>query len=203
MKTRVLFVVALFVFVFNFLQIYSKWTFQQHIFAAHPLDLQSLFLPVTVRWAYHSLSLVFTLQKHCIYRLALCFFLRLQQSGDVSLLMWCWKCLKGSVWSDTSETQVCGDATRSISLLIYFFFLSLHSLCSQEACQTGVRWGYEFLLCLPKVNFCFSVQPLPAISYLGMWEGRFCWNDFELPIKGEFVDFAESDIMFSQKPCES
>lgn len=133
-------------------------------------------------------SLLFSLYKNTINRLSLCFFLLLQQSGDVSLLMWCWKCLKGSVWSDTSETQVCGDATRSISLLIYFSFLSLRSLCSQEACQTGVRWGYEFLLCLPKVNFCFSAQPLPVIfipwhvrrSILLKWfrapdQRRVCW----------------------------
>lgn len=67
------------------------------------------------------------------------------------------------VWSDTSETKVA--VTHLVPVLrwsISFLFFAALAL-EPGGLSSWRQMGYGFLLCLPKVHFCFSAQPLPVI----------------------------------------
>lgn len=77
---------------------------------------------------------------------------------DVSLLMWCWECLKDSlIW----HIRNLSHRNTSCSSFDLFLFSFAALILQPGGLSFWRQMGYGFLLCLP--NVCFSVQPLPVI----------------------------------------
>lgn len=118
-------------------------------------------------------------------------FFMLSAIRDVSLLKQHWERLKDSLWSDISETKDAVTQLVLVPLLIYFFSCSLRSFCSQEVCQTGVRWVMNSYFVCQKVNFRFSVAAITCHFHFIPWHVRRPFSEMisNSWSKGEFVDF--------------
>lgn len=133
-----------------FLCNYSKWTTTYFSRTSLREFDSSSFLPVIIHITHPLIC--FCLSQFLTYPQSLCFFANVRQPELHRLSL---------IWNIRDKS--CRDATCSSSRLIYFSFLSLRSLCSQEVCQTGVRWVMNFYFVCQKFIFHFSAQPLPVM----------------------------------------